>query len=167
MIGLIWAQTSDGIIGAGGKIPWRYPGDFKRFKRVTMGSTIVMGRKTWESIGRELPGRTNVVIRSQPIHVPDGHRVIQTSGSPGFCVAQWGITGDVWFIGGRRVYEAAMQFANVIDVTLVPDSVDAFLETDVVRAPTIDEAVWVCDETFAHEDEPKLLRRLFTRRGAP
>jgi dihydrofolate reductase len=70
MRGMIWAATPENVIGAGGTIPWRYPGDQRRFKRLTMGATIVMGRSTFESIGKALPGRRNVVVTGRAIDVP-------------------------------------------------------------------------------------------------
>jgi dihydrofolate reductase len=157
MRGLIWAQSADGVIGAGGTIPWHYRGDLKRFKRVTMGSTIVMGRATFESMGRRpLPGRQNVVVTRAAIDVP-GVEVVRSLDE---AMALAG-AADVWFIGGARVYEEAMKWADVIDVAYVPDVIDA---PDAVRAPPIDERLFEASPLEPHEDEPTLMRRVFRRR---
>ena len=66
MRGMIYAVSPEGVIGVGNRIPWRYQGDFRRFKRVTMGKTLIMGRKTFESIGHPLAGRRNIVVSSRP-----------------------------------------------------------------------------------------------------
>ena len=158
MRGMIWAQSPEGIIGAGGTIPWRYPGDLKRFKRMTLGSTIVMGRATFESMhSRALPGRRNVVVSSRAVESPG----VERARSIEEALALAG-EGDVWFIGGSRVYAEAMAYVDVIDVVYVPDRVDA---PDAVRAPAIDEHVFEASAVVPHEDEPALTRRTYRRRA--
>ena len=72
-VGLIWAQSENGVIGVGGALPWSLPDDLTRFKRVTLGSTVVMGRRTWESLPRTpLPGRPNVVLSRDPAYRAEG-----------------------------------------------------------------------------------------------
>jgi dihydrofolate reductase len=158
MRGMIYAVSPEGVIGAGGKIPWRYAGDWRRFKRVTLGSTVIMGRKTFESIGKPLVGRRNVVVSSGGIDVPGVETV------PGIeeGLARAG-DANVWFIGGARIYEEAMKYVDVIDVTYVPDHVEL---RDVVRAPRIDERLFESGPLLPHEDEPTLARRVYLRRRA-
>jgi dihydrofolate reductase len=156
MKGMIYAVSPQGIIGVGGKIPWRYLGDWKRFKRVTMGSTVVMGRTTFESIGKPLPGRRNIVVTSREIGVP-GVECVRTVEE---ALARAG-DADVWFIGGARIYKDATKYVDVIDVTYVPDYVDGW---DAVRVPMVDEAEFIAGPVIDHEDEPALKRRVFTRR---
>ena len=156
MRAMILAVSPEGVIGAGGTIPWRYPGDLKRFKRLTIGSTIVMGRVTFESIGKALPGRRNVVVTRRPIEAPG----VESVGTLEEALALAG-DGDVWFIGGARIYEGAMAHVDVIDVTYVPDRIDAL---DAVLAPPIDERIFEPSPIVAHEDEPALTRRTFRRR---
>jgi dihydrofolate reductase len=156
MRGMIFAASPQGVIGVGGKIPWRYLGDWKRFKRVTLGSTVIMGRRTFESIGKALPGRRNLVVTSRAIDVPGVERV----GSVDEALALAG-TADVWFIGGGRIYQEAMKHVDIIDVTYVPDYADGW---DVVYAPEIDEALFEPGPVIVHEDEPTLKRRVYTRR---
>jgi dihydrofolate reductase len=156
MIGMIFAASPQGVIGVGGKIPWRYLGDWRRFKRITMGSTLVMGRTTFESIGKPLPGRRNLVVTSRPLDVPGVERV--ASVEEALAAAR---DSDVWFIGGARIYEDAMKYVDVIDVTYVPDYVDGW---DAVHAPLIDENFFEPGPVVLHEDEPALKRRIYTRR---
>ena len=158
MRGMMYAVSPEGVIGVGGRLPWRYPGDFRRFKRVTMGKTIVMGRKTFESIGHPLPGRRNIVVTSRPFSIEG----VECVPSVDEALAQAGNDVDVWFIGGARIYAEAMKHVDVIDVTYVPDHVSA---PDAVRAPRID-GLWVGGKMMQHEDEPALKRRVFTRRRA-
>jgi dihydrofolate reductase len=158
MRGIIYAVSPEGVIGAGGTIPWHYTGDMKRFKRLTMGATVVMGRTTFESIGRALPGRRNLVVTSRVLDVPgiEGVRSVHEA-------LQRADGANVWFIGGARIYAEAMKYADVIDVVYVPDRVDT---TDVVRAPEVDERVFEAGPLVPHEDDPRLTRRVYTRRTA-
>src|ERR1700679_2773947 len=113
MRGMIYAVSPEGVIGVDNRIPWRYPGDFRRFKRVTMGKTIVMGRRTFESIGHALPGRRNIVVTSRPLAVPG----VECVKSVDEALERAGSEIDVWFIGGARIYAEAMQHVDLIDVT--------------------------------------------------
>ena len=149
---LIAALSPDRVIGVDGKIPWHYSGDFKRFKRVTMGATVIMGRHTWESIGKPLPGRRNVVITRQNI---DGVQCFASLEE-----ALQSCEGDVWFIGGARIYEEAMEYANLIDLTYVPDEVPV---EGAVLFPEIDPELWEPEPMMQHEDEPLLRRQIFRR----
>ena len=77
-VGVVWAQSTSGVIGRGGDIPWRVPEDLVRFKQVTLGHTVVMGRRTWDSLPaavRPLPGRRNVVLSRQPDFEANGAEV--------------------------------------------------------------------------------------------
>jgi dihydrofolate reductase len=158
MRGMIYAVSPEGVIGAGGRIPWRYPGDLKRFKRVTTGATVVMGRLTFESIGKPLPARRNIVVSSRSLDVPGVERArtvdeaIEKAGD-----------ADVWFIGGARIYADATRIVDRIDVTYVPDHVTA---ADAVYAPPIDEALFDAGPLLTHEDDPRLTRRVYARRAA-
>lgn len=129
MIGLIWAQSRNGVIGVDGRLPWRVPEDMAHFSAVTAGSTVVMGRATWESLPRRfrpLPGRRNVVLSRDPAYVADGAE----TGTD--LAAALGSAETVWVTGGLAVYEAAMPLADVLEVT----EVDLEVEGDV-RAPVV------------------------------
>jgi dihydrofolate reductase len=156
MLGMIAAVSPEWVIGLHGTIPWHHPGDMRRFKRVTKGATVIMGRGTWESMDKKpLPGRRNVVITRS---AQEGVECFPTIGS-----ALATLTGPAWFIGGARIYEEAMQVCDVIDLTFVPDRID---DPDAVRFPPIDEGAWEVGPMLPHEDEPGLFRREYRRRGS-
>jgi dihydrofolate reductase len=154
---MLFAVSPEGVIGLGGRIPWHYPGDFRRFRRLTMGKTLIMGRRTFESIGHPLPGRRNIVVTSHPLAMEG----LECVGTLDEAVEKAGEEIDVWFIGGARIYEEAMKYVDVIDVTYVPDHVEA---PSAVRAPRID-GTWEGGRILQHEDEPTLKRRVFKRRA--
>jgi dihydrofolate reductase len=117
---LIWAQGPDGVIGADGDIPWDLPEDRRLFKALTTGGTVVMGRRTWESLPprfRPLPGRRNVVL-STTLDATEGARVVASVDE----VLGSG-DDDLWVIGGRGVYEAFLPHADDVVVTELADDV--------------------------------------------
>ncbi|WP_432544362.1 dihydrofolate reductase [Kineococcus sp. SYSU DK002] len=135
MIGLVWAQSANGVIGAGGRIPWRVPEDLAHFSQLTGGSTVVMGRATWESLParfRPLPGRRNLVLSRDAGYDAPGAEVV-TDLDTALDTALDG-AGDVWVVGGRAVYEAALARADVLVVT----EVDLHVEGDTF-APAVGE----------------------------
>jgi dihydrofolate reductase len=150
------AMSPEGVIGLDGKIPWHYRGDLKRVKRLTLGTTLIMGRITWESLGgKPLPGRRNLVVTSRAIEGAECFRDIAS--------ALAASEGKVWFFGGAGIYREAMPLADLIDVVYVPDHID---DPRAVRFPAIDPAMWEEGPLVAHEDEPALQRRVYTRRNA-
>jgi dihydrofolate reductase len=114
-VSIIVAAASDGTIGRSGGIPWHLPADLARFKRLTMGHPIVMGRKTHESIGRALPGRRNIVITRQRDYRAEKCEVV---GSLDEALARAG-DGEVFVIGGAEVYREALPRASRIYLTRV------------------------------------------------
>jgi dihydrofolate reductase len=153
-VGIIVAMSPERVIGLDGKIPWRHPGDQRRFKRLTVGTTIVMGRKTWESLPRKpLPERRNLVLTRTPIEGVECFADLDA--------ALASCTGDVWVIGGAGAYAEAMRHADIIDVTYVPDRI---IHPDAVKFPEIDAALFEEGELVAHEDAEGLTRRVFRRR---
>ena len=104
---LVAAVADNGVIGASGGIPWRIPEDFAHFKRATLGHTLVMGRATYDSIGRPLPGRTTIVLTRDGDWLADG---VTTAGSVEEALAL--AEGDVYVAGGAAVYEAAVPYAD-------------------------------------------------------
>jgi dihydrofolate reductase len=153
MKGSIAAVSPEWVIGLHNDVPWKHPGDFKRFKRVTLGSTVIMGRLTWESMKRKpLPGRRNLVVT----RTPDPSIECFPDLAAAVAVAE----GDVWFIGGARIYEQAMTLADLLDITFVPDHVT---DPAAVRFPSIDSSLFEAGPLLPHEDEPGLSRRVYRR----
>ena len=153
MKGILVAVSPEGIIGKDNTIPWHYSADLKRFKRLTTGNTIIMGRKTWESLPiKPLPNRRNIVITRSSIKDIECFQSIDD--------ALQTCEGDVWFIGGAGIYQEAMQKADIIDMTLVPDNVSG---EDCIYFPTIDKS-WIEGDTNVLEDDPKLRHKIYTRR---
>ena len=115
---MIWAQDRNGILGAGGNMLWHVPADFKRFKATTMSHPIVMGRKSWQSIGsRPLPGRTNIVITSNPSFEAGGAIVCPSLQAALHKARQCPGGEQIWITGGGQVYTAALDLAEELVVT--------------------------------------------------
>jgi dihydrofolate reductase len=135
-VGLIWAQSTSGVIGRDGGIPWRLPEDQARFKELTMGHTVVMGRLTWESLPtkvRPLPGRRNVVVTRQADYMADGADVVTTLEDV--------LTDDeTWVIGGEQIYALALPLATRCEVTEI--EIDLPRQDADATAPVLDES-WI------------------------
>ena len=134
-LGLVWAQSTSGVIGRDGGIPWRLPEDQARFKELTMGHTVVMGRLTWESLPakvRPLPGRRNVVVTRQADYAADGADVVTTIEDV--------LTDESWVIGGAQIYALALPIAKRCEVTEV--EIDLPRQDADAVAPVLDET-WI------------------------
>ncbi len=119
MISLIVAAAENGVIGRDGRIPWHLPGDLPRFKQLTMGHPIIMGRKTYESIGQPLPGRYNIIVTRDGRYRARG-AVVAHSIEEALQKARQADGGDeVFVIGGSQIYEAAMPLADRLYLTKV------------------------------------------------
>lgn len=113
---IIVARDLNGVIGAGGKLPWHLPEDLAHFKRVTMGHPILMGRRTWESIGRALPGRRNLVVSRDAGFSAAGAEVHP---SPQAALAACAGAEEVFVIGGAQVYAALLGLTDRVILTEV------------------------------------------------
>ena len=112
---LVLAVAQNGVIGKNGAIPWHISDDMKRFKALTLGHTVVMGRKTWDSLPKKpLPGRINVVVTRQTDWQAEGAVVARSLGQ-----ATAGTSGTVMVIGGAEIYERALPLATRIELTEV------------------------------------------------
>ncbi len=121
-ISLIAAMAQNRVIGRAGAIPWKLPGEQLFFKRITLGHTVIMGRKTFDSIGRPLPGRTNVVISRRTDLRPEGCFMAQSlRGALELCPAG---EQEAFIIGGGQLYAAAMPITDRIYLTVIPVLVD-------------------------------------------
>lgn len=141
-VSLVVAMAHNRVIGRDNALPWRLPEDLAYFKRVTMGHPIVMGRRTYESIGRPLPGRLNIVVSRNKDFPAPGCRVV------GSIEEAWRAAGDadeVSVIGGTSIFDAALQRADVIHLT----EVDAVVEGDT-WFPAFDRREWEEHEVLRH-----------------
>lgn len=145
MIGIIAAVTQNGVIGVKNKLPFDYPADMKHFRKTTANSIVIMGRKTFEGIGRPLPKRRNIVIsriaKGLGVLPTEGIEVVRSVGDA--LKITEGDDRDIWFIGGAAVYEAGMEFADKIVLTLTPD---IELRTPAVKFP------WISPRNFKLRD---------------
>jgi dihydrofolate reductase len=112
----IVAMAANRVIGAHNQLPWRLPADLARFKRLTMGHTLILGRKTYESIGRPLPGRTFVVVTRQQGYAPPGVKVAHTV-DEALALAQG--DDEVFVAGGAELYAQTMSRLNRLYLTLI------------------------------------------------
>lgn len=159
MISLIVAVSANGVIGVRGELPWHLPDDFAWFRKVTMGKPVVMGRKTWESIGKPLPGRSNIVLTRQTDFIAEGAVVVN---GPDHAIAAAGEAGEIVVIGGGELYEMFRSRADRVYMTRV----DVDLEGDTFFAP-LDEDEWslessdshAADERHAHAFEIRVYER--------
>ena len=144
---LIVAADRRGVIGSNGGLPWHLPDDLKRFKARTMGKPIVMGRKTWDSIGKPLPGRHNIVITRQPSLVLDGATVVDSLEA---ALRAAGAVPEVCVIGGAEIFRLALPAATTVELTIV----EAEVGGDTVL-PAFDVADWVETSREPHPADPR------------
>ncbi|HEX7027741.1 MAG TPA: dihydrofolate reductase [Gammaproteobacteria bacterium] len=147
IVSLVVAMDRNRLIGRDNGLPWHLPADLKHFKAVTMGKPIVMGRKTFESIGRPLPGRRNVVISRNPAYRALGCEVFIGLEE---ALAALEDVEEVAVIGGAEIFKQAMPRADKMHLTVI----DETFEGDA-WFPPYDENEWRCTatETHRHEDE--------------
>ena len=137
-LALVVAVAENGIIGRAGGLPWRLSTDLKRFKAITMGKPVIMGRKTWDSIGRALPGRLNIVVTRDPAYQAEGASVTASlAEAVELARRQAGDAEEICVIGGGELYREAMARADRLHVT----HVEANVEGDA-RFPPIEPAAW-------------------------
>lgn len=111
---LIAAVARNGIIGAGNALPWRLPEDMRRFRTLTTGHAVIMGRRTWDSLPRALPGRQNIVLSSRAGYAPEGADVVPTWAAALACVR---MPAPVYCIGGGAIYALALPAADAMELT--------------------------------------------------
>ena len=118
-IKIIAALSTNGVIGDKGKIPWFIRGELKRFKDITMGHNVVMGRKTFESIGKVLEGRRNIIISNNKSFQADGAIVENSLDS---AISQCDKGKDIFIIGGSKIYEMALKYCDYLYLTVIHKS---------------------------------------------
>lgn len=140
-IGLIWAQTPDGVIGADNTIPWRLPEDMAHFKATTLGHPVIMGRKTWDSLParfRPLAGRRNIVVTRDAGWTAEG---AERAGSVEEAL-ELAAGAVAWVMGGGEIYRATLPHARTLSVTEVDTAIDGD-----TYAPSIDADWQVAEDT--------------------
>ncbi|MET3924787.1 dihydrofolate reductase [Devosia sp. 2618] len=165
-IAMIAAVADNGVIGDAQTIPWRIPSDFAWFKRTTLGKPIVMGRKQFETVGKPLPGRTNIVITRQPDYQPEGvlvvHSVEDALGQA-LKIAENDGVDEIMIIGGGELYAQLMDRADRLYVSHVDLS-----PKGNVRFPAIDEQQWTVvdlpEVTPSPKDEAGYRVKVYARR---
>lgn len=143
-ISLIVARSRNGIIGKEGKLPWHLPEDLKFFKQTTMGRPVIMGRHTWESIGRPLPGRQNIVLTRDPAYKAEGATVVSSLDG---ALKHFGPDDIVFIIGGADLYRRALPLVDTAWVT----EIEADVEGDASFDP-LNKDEWML---VWSEDHPK------------
>lgn len=141
-LSLIVAHADRGVIGRDNQLPWHLPEDLKRFKQLTMGHHLIMGRKTYESLGRLLPGRTTVIVSRDPTYHVPGAKTAQTFSA---ALAQCADDSEPFLIGGAQMYALGLAHVNTCYITRVHTQVegDAFF-------PALDLAQWQLVTDEAH-----------------
>ena len=155
-INMIFARSANGVIGNNNAMPWHLPEDLAHFKKLTLGSPVIMGRKTWDSLPpkfRPLPGRTNLVITRQTQWQAQG---ATTAGSLQEALALCPSSNEVWIIGGAQIYAQAEPLASRIEVT----QIDQDFEGDTF-APTLG-AQWIPGHSQAQVSSSGLSFRFIT-----
>jgi dihydrofolate reductase len=143
-ISLIYAASENHVIGVGGKLPWHLGADFKHFKQLSDGHTVVMGRKTYESIGRPLPGRQNIVLSHNPDFSAPG---VETAYSLDDAINK-ARSNDVFVIGGTKVFEEALPLATQVFVTRV----HAIIDGDTTFEPDLSHWLEESHESFKADE---------------
>jgi dihydrofolate reductase len=139
---VVAAVSQNGVIGANGKLPWRLPEDLKHFKNLTLGHPIIMGRRTWESLGKPLPGRENIVISRKPGYQAPGAGVAASlEAAIALCAGE----PVAFVIGGAEIYAAALPLADGLMLT----EIRRHYEGDT-RFPEWDRKGWRATQQEAH-----------------
>lgn len=142
VVTLIVAAADNGVIGRDNTLPWHLPDDLKRFKSLTLGKPIVMGRKTFESIGKPLPGRLNVVVTRDPNYRRDGVTVVHSVEA---ALTAAGAAPEIMIIGGADLFRLFLPGASRVHLTRVHAEV-----TGDVFWPALDPDRWQCVATEGH-----------------
>ena len=132
---IVVAMTSNHVIGQNGDMPWHLPADLVHFKELTSGHAIIMGRRTWESIGKPLPNRLNIVVTRQEDYVAEDVTVVHSL-EDGIVAAG---TQRIFLVGGGEMYKEALPIASKMHITRI----DALIDGDT-KFPEIDESIWQC-----------------------
>ena len=149
MIVMIAAASENNVLGKDNQLVWHLPDDFKRFKQLTTGHYIIMGRKTFESFPKPLPNRTHVIISRQENYRPEGCIVVNSIQK---AIASVPENEDAFIIGGGEIYKQSIALADKIELTRVHTTLegDAFF-------PEIDQTIWQLEASESHPKDDKHL----------
>jgi dihydrofolate reductase len=148
MIKIISAIAKNGVIGQDNKLPFEYPADMRFFRQKTANSAIIMGAKTWESIGRPLPKRRNIVISRTKVDIDS----VETFSSLSVAIESSATSHEnVWLIGGTSIYRDGMEFANEMYLTMIPDTIKG---NNLTFFPWISPEQFKVAEYITLEDSP-------------
>jgi len=152
-LSIIAAVAESGVIGRDGTLPWHLSADLQRFKRLTMGHTMIMGRRTWESIARPLPGRRTIVVSRQTDYKTDFDEVLHAASlGQAHSLAQEleGAATEIFVIGGAGIYREALPLVDRLYLTRVQAHVDGD-----AYFPDYDKNDWRCVESDQHEADAR------------
>ncbi len=141
-ISLIWAMANNRVIGANNTLPWRMPADLRHFRLLTLGHPVIMGRRNYESLGRPLPGRKNIVVTRQADYRAEGCEV---AGSLEDALRKTAGNPEIFIIGGATLYAQTLGLADRLYATLI----DAQVQGDTLF-PEFDERAWTETAREAH-----------------
>ena len=149
MLNIIVACNNKDVIGKDGKIPWHIPEDLKRFKEITMGYPVIMGRKTHESIGKILKGRTNIIISRNEDYIPlETSEPVYTATSLSSALEiAFQINENVFVIGGEQIYKMALPFTDRVYLTTVDDDSDGDAYFPTLEFHGWGVYSWICEES--------------------
>ncbi len=151
MITLVAAVATNGVIGNAGGLPWSIPDDLRRFRQLTIGRPVIMGRATYDSIGRPLDGRTNIVLtRNSHFDAPGVHRASDPTAAMSAARRLHGSDAEICIIGGAEVYRIFLPLADRIELTMVAlaPSGDTFF-------PDWDQTLWTLVAAAEHAGPPR------------
>ena len=142
---LIAAVAKNGVIGANGKLPWQLPEDLRHFKKLTLGHPVIMGRRTWESLGKPLPGRENIVVsRKSGFAAPGASVAASLEAAVALCTGE----AVAFVIGGAEIYAAALPLADGLVLTEIQQDYDGD-----TRFPAWNRDAWRATQKETHTSD--------------
>jgi dihydrofolate reductase len=158
MISFVLAMSENRVIGINNTLPWHLPADLKYFRQLTMGHPVVMGRKTFESIGKPLPGRENIILTRKEEYQASGCRVVHSTESMS------GLDqGEIFVIGGAEIFKEMLPYADRLYITMIHGSFEGdtfFPEIDSSQWRLASEQKGTVDEKNVYEHEFLLYERI-------
>jgi dihydrofolate reductase len=145
-VSIVVAISENNAIGKDNKLLWHLPKDLKHFKEITTGGTVIMGRKTYDSVGRPLPNRRNIIITRQQIEIPGCEVVNSVEAALDLCRDE----AEVFIVGGAEIYRLAMPLTDKIFLTIVHENFEAD-----TYFPEIKPAIWKETDRQDHEPDEK------------